>query len=241
MATVILVRHGRTPANAGGVLAGWTPGISLDDVGRTQAAAVGARLLPVPLAAVVTSPLERTRETSEHLLAGRDPLPALHVDERVGECRYGDWTNRELKTLAKEPLWKVVQSHPSAAVFPGPEGEGLADMSARAVAAVRDWNARLTAEHGPDVTYAVVSHGDVIKAIVADALGMHLDSFQRIAIDPCSVTVVRYTDLRPFVLRQNDTGGDVAGLVPPKKKPGRRSKAASSDAVVGGGSGASPH
>lgn len=241
MATVILVRHGRTPANAGGVLAGWTPGIALDDVGRTQAAAVGARLLPVPLAAVVTSPLERTRETSEHLLSGRDPLPALHVDERVGECRYGDWTNRELKTLAKEPLWKVVQSHPSAAVFPGPEGEGLADMSARAVAAVRDWNTRLTAEHGPDVTYAVVSHGDVIKAIVADALGMHLDSFQRIAIDPCSVTVVRYTDLRPFVLRQNDTGGDVSGLVPPKKKPGRRSKAASSDAVVGGGSGASPH
>jgi probable phosphomutase (TIGR03848 family) len=241
MATVILVRHGRTPANASGVLAGWTPGISLDEVGRTQAAAVGARLLPVPLAAVVTSPLERTRETADHLLAGRDPLPALHVDDRVGECRYGDWTNRELKTLAKEPLWKVVQSHPSAAVFPGPEGEGLADMSSRAVAAVRDWNARLTAEHGPDVTYAVVSHGDVIKAIVADALGMHLDSFQRIAIDPCSVTVVRYTDLRPFVLRQNDTGGDVAGLVPPRKKPGRRSKAASSDAVVGGGSGASPH
>jgi probable phosphomutase (TIGR03848 family) len=241
MATVILVRHGRTPANAGGVLAGWTPGISLDDVGRTQAAAVGARLLPVPLAAVVTSPLERTRETSEHLLAGRDPLPSVHVDERVGECRYGDWTNRELTSLAKEPLWKVVQSHPSAAVFPGPEGEGLAAMSARAVAAVRDWNARLTAEHGPDVTYAVVSHGDVIKAIVADALGMHLDSFQRIAIDPCSVTAVRYADLRPFVLRQNDTGGDVSGLVPPKKKPGRRSKAASSDAVVGGGSGASPH
>ncbi|MGE4116161.1 MAG: histidine phosphatase family protein [Candidatus Nanopelagicales bacterium] len=238
MATVILVRHGRTPANASGVLAGWTPGIALDEVGRTQAEAVGARLLPVPLAAVVTSPLERTRETAEHLLAGREPAPALHVDDRVGECRYGDWTNRELKTLAKEPLWKVVQSHPSAAVFPGPEGEGLADMSARAVAAVRDWNARLSAEHGPDVTYAVVSHGDVIKAIVADALGMHLDAFQRIAIDPCSVTVVRYTDLRPFVLRQNDTGGDVSGLVPPKKKPGRRGRSASSDAVVGGGAGA---
>jgi probable phosphomutase (TIGR03848 family) len=239
MATVILVRHGRTPANASGVLAGWTPGIALDEVGRTQAAAVGARLLPVPLAAVVTSPLERTRETADHLLAGRDPLPPLHVDERVGECRYGDWTNRELKTLAKEPLWKVVQSHPSAAVFPGPDGEGLADMSARAVGAVRDWNARLAAEHGPDVTYAVVSHGDVIKAIVADALGMHLDAFQRIAIDPCSVTVVRYTDLRPFVLRQNDTGGDVAGLVPPAKKPGRGRRRASSDAVVGGGAGPS--
>jgi probable phosphomutase (TIGR03848 family) len=149
MATVILVRHGRTPANASGVLAGWTPGIALDEVGRTQAAAVGARLLPVPLAAVVTSPLERTRETADHLLAGRDPVPPLHVDERVGECRYGDWTNRELKTLAKEPLWKVVQSHPSAAVFPGPDGEGLADMSARAVAAVRGGTRRCPPSTAP--------------------------------------------------------------------------------------------
>ncbi len=239
MPTVILVRHGRTAANATGVLAGWTPGIHLDDVGRGQAAAVGQRLRPVPLAAVVTSPLERTRETAEQLLEGRDPRPPEHVDARVGECRYGDWTNRPLKDLAKEPLWKVVQGHPSAAVFPGPEGESLADMSARAVGAVREWNATLTAEHGPDVVYAVVSHGDVIKAICADALGIHLDGFQRLAVDPCSVSVVRYTDLRPFVVRLNDTGGDVAALVPaPKKKTSRRRAAASSDAVVGGGAGA---
>ena len=239
MATVILVRHGRTAANATGVLAGWTPGVHLDDKGREQAAAVGARLRPVPLAMVVTSPLERTRETAEHLLADRDPAPALEVDERVGECRYGDWTNQPLKNLAKEPLWKVVQAHPSAAVFPGEGGESLAEMSARAVAAVRHWNETLAATHGPDVVYAVVSHGDVIKAILTDALGLHLDSFQRIAVDPCSVSVVRYTDLRPFVLRVNDTGGDVAGLVPPppKKKSSRRSRS-SSDAVVGGGAGA---
>lgn len=239
MATVILVRHGRTVANATGVLAGWTPGVHLDDKGREQAEAVGARLRPVPLAAVVTSPLERTRETAEHLLADRDPAPPLEVDERVGECRYGDWTNQPLKNLAKEPLWKVVQAHPSAAVFPGEGGESMAEMSARAVAAVRDWNEKLTAAHGADVVYAVVSHGDVIKAILTDALGLHLDSFQRIAVDPCSVSVVRYTDLRPFVLRVNDTGGDVAGLVPapPKKKSSRRSRA-SSDAVVGGGAGA---
>lgn len=237
MATVILVRHGRTAANATGVLAGWTPGVHLDDKGREQAAAVGARLRPVPLAAVVTSPLERTRETAEQLLVERDPSPALEVDERVGECRYGDWTNQPLKTLSKDPLWKVVQAHPSAAVFPGADGEAMAEMSARAVAAVREWNERLTESHGADVVYAVVSHGDVIKAILTDALGLHLDSFQRIAVDPCSVSVVRYTDLRPFVLRVNDTGGDVAGLVPPPKKKSRRSRA-SSDAVVGGGAGA---
>ena len=238
MPTVILVRHGRTAANAGGVLAGWTPGVHLDDKGREQAAALGERMRAVPLAAVVTSPLERTRETADALLAGRDPQPPLHVDERVGEARYGDWTNQPLKTLAKDPLWKVVQAHPSAAVFPGPEGEGLADMSARAIAAVRDWNQRLAAASEGDPTYVVVSHGDVIKAIVADALGLHLDAFQRITVDPCSVTVVRYTDLRPFVVRVNDVGGDLSGLVPPPPTKGRgRRRTPSSDAAVGGGAG----
>ena len=235
MATVILVRHGRTAANAGGVLAGWTPGVHLDDAGRAQAAAVAARLAVVPLSAVVTSPLERTRETADHLLAGREPLPPLHIDDRIGECRYGDWTNQPLKTLVKDPLWKVVQSHPSAAVFPGAEGEPLAEMSARAVAAVRDWNARLSVA-GADPTYVVVSHADVIKAITADALGMHLDAFQRLSVDPCSVTVIRYTELRPFVLRTNDTGGDLAGLVP-RPKARRRRRGSASDAVVGGGAG----
>jgi probable phosphomutase (TIGR03848 family) len=236
VATVILVRHGRTAANATGVLAGWTPGVHLDAKGREQAAAVAARLAVVPLTAVVTSPLERTRETAEALLVGREPAPPLEVDDRVGECRYGDWTNQPLKTLAKDPLWKVVQAHPSAAVFPGKEGEPMAAMAARAIGAVRDWNARL-AVGGVDPIYAVVSHGDVIKAITADALGMHLDAFQRLQVDPCSVTVIRYTDLRPFVLRTNDTGGDLSGLVPPPKTT-RRSRKASSDAVVGGGAGA---
>jgi probable phosphomutase (TIGR03848 family) len=230
--TVLLVRHGRTTANASGVLAGWTPGVHLDDTGTEQARATGVRLAPVPLAAVVTSPLERTRETAEHLVAGRDPAPPVHVDDRVGECRYGDWTDKPLATLAKDPLWKVVQAHPSAAVFPG--GEGLAEMAARAVAAVRDWDSQVARTHGPDAVYAVVSHGDVIKAVLADALGLHLDAFQRIAVDPASVSVVRYTDLRPFVLRVNDTGGDVAGLVPPKR---RRRARGGSDAVVGGGAG----
>ena len=101
---------------------------------------------------------------------------------------------------------------------------------ARAVAAVREWNARL----GPDATWLACSHGDVIKAVVADAMGLHLDQFQRIVVDPCSVTVIRYTELRPFVVRVNDTGGDVSGLIPPPK---RRRPKASSDAVVGGGAG----
>jgi probable phosphomutase (TIGR03848 family) len=180
---------------------------------------------------VVSSPLERTQETADVMLAHRSDAVVRHVDERLGECRYGDWTGGSLKHLAKEPMWKVVQSHPSAAVFPGPDGESMADMQHRAVTAVRSWNERL----GADATYAVVSHGDVIKAILADAMGMHLDQFQRIVVDPCSVSIVRYTPLRPFLVRSNDTGGDLSGLRPPPKRRRRRT---SSDAAVGGGSGA---
>jgi probable phosphoglycerate mutase len=219
--TLLLVRHGLTTMT-GPVLAGWTPGVHLDQRGQAQAASLAERLAPVPVAAVVSSPLERCVETAEAL--GRE----VTVDDRLGECRYGDWTGRELKVLAKDPLWKVVQAHPSAVTFPG--GEALRDTAARAVDAVRDWNARL----GPDATWIAVSHGDVIKAIVADALGLHLDQFQRIVADPCSVTVIRYTALRPFVVRVNDTGGGVADLLPPK---GKRRRKPSSDAPVGGGAG----
>jgi probable phosphomutase (TIGR03848 family) len=228
--TVILLRHGRTTANTGGVLAGWTPGVRLDEAGEAQVAAVGERLAKVPLAAVVSSPLERCGQTAAAVVQGRDV--DVQTDDRLGEARYGDWTGRAIKELAKEPLWKVVQQHPSAAVFPGPEGEGLAQTQARAVAAVRAWNATL----GPDAVWLACSHGDVIKAILADALGLHLDQFQRIVVDPASISVVTYTDTRPFVIRVNDTGGDVSALIPPPRR--RRRGKGSSDAVVGGGAGA---
>jgi hypothetical protein len=118
--------------------------------------------------------------------------------------------------------------------FPGPEGESMPDMQHRAVAAVRDWNARL----GKDATYLICSHGDVIKAIVADSLGLHLDQCQRIQADPCSLTVIRYTPLRPFLVRMNDRGGGVEDLMPHPDRPGSAVRgAASSDAAVGGGSG----
>ena len=234
MTTVILLRHGRTTANTGGVLAGWTPGVQLDETGTAQVQAVAQRLAAVPLAAIVSSPLERCRQTAAAVAAGRELEVA--ADERLGEARYGDWTGRSIKDLVKEPLWKVVQQHPSGAVFPGPEGEGLAQTQARAVAAVREWNARL----GTDAVWLACTHGDVIKAVLADALGLHLDQFQRIVVDPASISVVAYTDTRPFVQRMNDTGGDVAALLPPPKR--RRRKAApdavaASDAVVGGGAG----
>jgi probable phosphomutase (TIGR03848 family) len=154
-------------------------------------------------------------------------------DKRLLECDYGSWTGKELKTLAKEPLWKTVQAHPSAATFP--DGESMAQMMARSVAAVRDWDARVEVEHGPDAVWLAVTHGDVIKAVLADALGMHLDLFQRIGVDPASLSVVRYTPLRPFVLSVNSLAGDMSGLKPPRKRRshGRRD----SDAAIGGGAG----
>ncbi|MGH3321877.1 MAG: histidine phosphatase family protein [Streptosporangiaceae bacterium] len=234
MTTVLFVRHGLTTLT-GPVLAGWTPGVHLDERGREQARAVAERLVKVPLAAVVCSPLERCRETAD-TIAERHGSTRVEVEERLGECRYGDWTGRELKRLAKERLWQVVQAHPSAVTFP--DGESLRDTQHRAVTAVRDWNARL----GDEAAYVVCSHGDVIKAVVADALGMHLDMFQRLQVDPCSLTVVRYTALRPFLVRLNDTGGEVDGLVPgPTQRRRRwrlgRRKRAAGDAVVGGGAG----
>ena len=220
------------------MLTGWTPGVGLDERGRRQASALAARLAPVPLAAVVTSPLDRCRQTAEAIIAARDPGNGQHlrasVDDRVGECHYGDWTGKPLKELAKDPLWPVVQVHPSAVRFPGADGESMLDMQHRAVTAVREWNGRL----GANATYLVCSHGDVIKAIVADSLGLHLDQCQRILADPCSLTVIRYTPLRPFLLRLNDVGGAVDDLLPPPEKDaaeaGRESE---SDAVVGGGAG----
>jgi len=234
MTTLLLLRHGRTTTNATGVLAGHQP-VGLDEVGRAQAVAVGERLAAakLPLAAVVSSPLPRCRETLS--LALPDVTDVVE-DEGIIECRYGDWTGRPLKELAKEPLWATVQAHPSAAVFPGADGESMAAMSARAIAAVRGWDARLAASHGPEAVWLACSHGDIIKAIAADALGMHLDLFQRIAVEPASVTVIRYTPLRSFVLRLNDTGGDLSGFQPPPEPPEGQP---SSDAAVGGGSGGS--
>jgi probable phosphomutase (TIGR03848 family) len=237
MTVVLLVRHGLT-ASTGKALTGWLPGISLDDRGRAQAAALATRLAQLPLAAIVSSPLERCVETAAAIANGqatgeqRDAAAmAVQVDDRFGECRYGDWTGQPLRKLSRDPLWKVVQAHPSAVRFPGPDGEAMTAMQQRAVAAVREWNSKL----GKDVSYLVCSHGDVIKAILADALGMHLDMSQRIQVDPCSLSVIRYTTLRPFVLGMNDTGGDAAALA---GLSGRRAQArAESDAQIGGGAG----
>ncbi|HMD11477.1 MAG TPA: MSMEG_4193 family putative phosphomutase, partial [Marmoricola sp.] len=210
-------------------------GVHLDDRGAEQARAAAERLAGLPLAVVVSSPLERCRETARAIVKLQETKPATATERGLVECDYGDWTGRELKTLAKEPMWKTVQTHPSAAEFP--HGESMAEMSARAIGSVRRWDAKVEAEHGPDAVWVAVSHGDVIKAILADALGMHLDAFQRIVVDPASLSVVRYTELRPFVLTSNTSSGSLAHLRPPARKRGRARRRTSSDAVVGGSTG----
>jgi probable phosphomutase (TIGR03848 family) len=237
MTVVLVVRHGLT-STTGKALTGWLPGISLDDRGQAQAAAVGDRLAQLPLQAIVSSPLERCVQTASAIAVrqgGSDHAspPAVDIEDRLGECRYGDWTGQPLRKLAREPLWRVVQAHPSAVTFPGPDGESMLGMQQRAVAAVRDWNARL----GADAMYLICSHGDVIKAILADALGMHLDMSQRIQVDPCSLSVIRYTTLRPFVLRMNDTGADATALTGLARKPAAAKARAEADAQIGGGAG----
>jgi len=236
MPTLLLLRHGRSTANTAGLLAGRTPGVELDELGREQADALPGRLHGLPLAALVSSPLLRCRQTVQPLLRHRPELTE-HVDERITECDYGDWSGRKLSELGEhEPLMETVQRHPSAAAFPG--GESMRAMQARAVDAVRDWNARIEAEHGADAVYAVCSHGDIIKSVVADALGMHLDLFQRVAVGPCSVTAVRYTPLRPFLLRLGDTGELGSLLPPPQQDSGEREgdgDGAADRATVGGG------
>jgi probable phosphomutase (TIGR03848 family) len=234
VSTVILLRHGKSTANGSGVLAGRSPKVNLDDTGRAQAEKLVERLDGVPLAELVVSPMLRCKQTVGPLAAARG-LGKV-VEPGLSEVDYGDWTGKELKHLAKEPLWRVVQAHASAAVFPG--GEGLAAMQARSVAAVRAHDRRIAAEHGDHAVWLLCSHGDVIKSILADALGQHLDAFQRIVVDPASISVVRYTETRPFVMRVNDHSSELRGIVPPAPKPKRGKKATgSSDAVVGGTTG----
>jgi len=208
MATVILARHGRTVANATGVLAGRTKGIGLDDVGERQAEDAARRLDGLPLAAAVTSPLERCKDTASILLRGTGVR--ARVERGLTECDYGEWTGRPIKELVKEDLWKVVQAHPAGVRFPG--GEAMAEMAARAVRSVRAWDSRVSAESGDDAVWLAVAHGDVIKSVLADALGVHLDAFQRIVVDPASLSLVRYTPSRSYVLAMNTVEGSLRRL-----------------------------
>lgn len=196
MATVLLVRHATT-ASTGKRLGGWTSGVHLDDRGRAQAEAVGERLVDHEVAAVYASPLERTQETAKAIASAC----GLRVRTRrgIGEVDYGEWTDRPLGTLRRRKDWQVIQHTPSRFTFPG--GESIRAAQSRAVEQVE----ALVAEHRDD-TIVAVSHADVIKAAVAHFLGMPLDTFQRIHVQPASITTVVLADgAPPVVAGLNDT------------------------------------
>jgi probable phosphoglycerate mutase len=200
---VLLVRHGQTPTT-GASLPGRAKGLHLSDKGREQAEAVAARISRLKkVGAVYTSPLERTRETAAPI--SRAVGHRTRNERGLLECDFGTWTGRPLKDLRKLPEWKTVQRYPSGFRFP--DGESFAEMQTRINAAVR----RLVARH-PGETIVAVSHADPIKAAVADALGTHLDLFQRIVIAPCSVTAIWYGAEGPAVLTTNSVGDDLAAM-----------------------------
>ena len=214
--TIVLLRHATTPAT-GKRLGGRTPGVHLDEAGREQARAAARRLASLPVSAVYASPLERTRETAADV-ARRHGL-RVRLERGLLEVDYGDWTDRPLAQLRRLALWQTVQQAPSRVTFPG--GESIRAAQQRAV----ETTERLAAAHKGE-TLVLVSHADVIKAVVAHHLGMGLDLFQRIVISPASSTVLVLPDgATPALLTLNDTSdpGDV-GATPAPDRPRARDR-----------------
>jgi probable phosphomutase (TIGR03848 family) len=215
---LLLIRHG-TNDWVHGRLAGWTPGVHLNDEGKRQATALSARLAFLPLDAIYTSPLDRTVETAQAIAAPRG-MP-LRLVEGLGEVKYGEWQGAELKELYKHELWPGVQFYPSGTRFPG--GETLGEAQMRMIATLDS----LRAQHQKGII-AVVSHADIIKLALAYYIGMHTDLFQRLEISPCSVSALLFTRMGPRLLAYNDSGS----LEHLKPKPEPNPEAAEQPAEV---------
>lgn len=229
MTLLLLIRHGMNDW-VHGRLAGWTPGVHLNEQGRAQAQALAERLADLPIAAVYTSPLERAIETAQPLAAARG-LP-LRVIENIGEVRYGEWTGGELKELSKHELWPGVQHYPSGTRFPG--GETLGEVQARAVAALD----ALRANH-PKEIIAAVAHADLLKLVIAYYIGMHVDLFQRLVIDPASVTAIGFSPMGPRMLAYNYTGS--LEHLKPKQEEAQPAQDTAQASAEGAAGQAAPH
>lgn len=194
---LLLIRHAENDFVRSGKLAGWTPDIHLNDEGKRQAEALGQRLAAAKLQAVYSSPLERAVETAQAIAQHHSGLD-FHIEEDIGEAHYGQWTGRPLRQLARTRLWQIVQRCPSQARFP--EGESIREMQVRAVGAIE----RIIERHSTGEV-VVVSHADVIKAVVAYYAGMPLDMFQRIVIAPASISIIGVQKMGVSIIRLNDT------------------------------------
>jgi len=207
---LVLVRHAHSEANAAGILSGRRANVHLTEKGNEQAQQLALRLGNFPVSHVRISPMERCFETISPwintILLPNNPRIKPVIDENLTEVDYGSWSGKRLSTLNKHKMWKTVQESPSRMYFPS--GEGIAQMQARAMKSVHD--AVFKKATGSAV---LVSHGDVIKSIVASALGMHLDEFQRIIIDPASISILDYSTTKPRILLLNDSRSVVTELL----------------------------
>jgi probable phosphomutase (TIGR03848 family) len=222
---LVLIRHAHSEANAAGILSGRLPNVHLSEKGGVQAENLAIRLGNFPVSNLRISPMERCFETISpwinSVVLARNPKFEPIIDPELTEVDYGTWSGKKLITLSKNKLWKTVQESPSRMYFPN--GEGIAQMQARAMTSVH----QAVSAKGKG-TAVIVSHGDVIKSIVASALGMHLDEFQRIIIDPASISVLDFSSIKPRTLLLNDSRSVVTELlVTPKRAKN----------LLGGGSG----
>ena len=222
---LVLIRHAHSEANAAGILSGRLPNVHLSDKGLEQSEHLVVRLGNFPVSNLRISPMERCFETISlwinSIVLPNNPRFEPVIDQELTEVDYGSWSGKKLAVLSKNKLWKTVQEAPSRMYFP--KGEGIAQMQSRAMTSVHE--AVSTKTRGAAV---IVSHGDVIKSIVASALGMHLDEFQRIVIDPASISILDFSTTKPRVLLLNDSRSVVTELlVAPKRAKN----------LLGGGSG----
>ena len=222
---LVLIRHAHSEANAAGILSGRLPNVHLSEKGYAQAENLAVRLGDFPVSNLRISPMERCFETISpwinSVVLANNPKFEPIIDPELTEVDYGTWSGKKLITLSKNKLWKTVQESPSRMYFPN--GEGIAQMQARAMTSVHQAvSAKVKG------TAVIVSHGDVIKSIVASALGMHLDEFQRIIIDPASISILDFSTTKPRTLLLNDSRSVVTELlVTPKRAKN----------LLGGGSG----
>ena len=222
---LVLIRHAHSEANAAGILSGRLPNVHLSEKGLAQSEQLAVRLGNFPVSNLRISPMERCFETISpwinSIVMPNNPRFEPIIDEELTEVDYGLWSGKKLSILSKNKLWKTVQESPSRMYFP--KGEGIAQMRSRAMTSVHQ--AVSSKAKGAAV---IVSHGDVIKSIVASALGMHLDEFQRIVIDPASISILDFSTTKPRVLLLNDSRAVVTDLlVAPKRAKN----------LLGGGSG----
>lgn len=197
MTRLLLIRHAENEWVRTGKLAGRTPGVHLNDAGKQQAEALGKRLADKKLAAIYSSPLERTVETAQAIAQHHSSLQ-VHIDEGLVEVDFGQWAGVRLRKLARTRLWRIVQGYPSGARFP--RGESFPEVHARVVGALE----RIAAQHTSGMV-VVVSHADVLKIAIAHYAGIHLDLFQRIGLAPASISIIDLGRHGPMLSCLNDT------------------------------------